>query len=148
MSWMIRRVSGVAAAFAAGCSLVAGGAFAEEPSTAQGAPAVVGNAPGGVAATVSAGPAFDRAFAARGPASEAPVGPAGKVVDRFAPPVAAPIAAAQEAQPFALSKGQLIRPCDTPGSGCRNATQVQQPPVVVPPIIPGTRPPQGGNGGT
>jgi hypothetical protein len=88
-----------------------------------------------------AAPAFDREFSARATELEAPVGPAGKVVLRFAPPVAAPIDAAPSGQPLGLSRSALIRPCDSPGSGCRNPQPVT-PQVSVPPVVPGTRPPR------
>lgn len=90
---------------------------------------------------VSAGPAFDRAFSATGPAQEVGGGLAGKVVDRFAPPVAAPIDTRSPGQPLAQATGPLLRPCDTPGSGCRNPSP-NTTQVVVPPILPGTRPPR------
>ncbi|MBY0399034.1 hypothetical protein K2X89_01980 [Myxococcota bacterium] len=92
-----------------------------------------------------AGTAFDRAFRAGGPSSEAgAIGIAGPVVTRFAPPVAAPIDPASATLPLALTRSPLLRPCDVPGSGCRNA-QAAPPPVVVPPIGPGTRPPHSPN---
>ena len=87
-----------------------------------------------------AGAAFDRAFSAVGPAAEGGVGVAGRVVTRFAPPVAAPVEPASATLPLALSRGPLLRPCDVPGSGCRNP-QVSSTPIGVPPIGPGTRPP-------
>ncbi len=104
--------------------LVAGLALAEDPS---------GDA--------VAGRAYDRAFSQTGPAAEVGGGLAGKVVDRFAPPVAAPMDTRSPGQPLAQTTGPLLRPCDTPGSGCRNPSPIA-PQVVVPPIIPGTRPPR------
>jgi len=83
--------------------------------------------------------AFDRAFSATGPAAEVGGGLAGKVVDRFAPPVAAPLDTRSPGQPLAQTTGPVLRPCDTPGSGCRNPSPIA-PQVVVPPIVPGTRP--------
>jgi len=129
-----RGIGAVAACVLAG-AFAAGAALAEGAVNGSTGP----EAPG---STVSAGPAFDRAFGAQGPAGEARVGAAGRVVERFAPPVAAPIEAGENVKPFPLSRGALIRPCDTPGSGCRNPSPVQ-PGVVVPPIVPGTRPPGG-----
>ncbi len=114
----------------------------DKPADAAGkTPAVESGGPtANTALTVSAGPAFDRAFAVSGPGHEAGAGPAGRVVERFAPPVAAPIDPSTTAQPFSTSRGSLLRPCDTPGSGCRNPSP-STPQVGVPPIGPGTRPP-------
>lgn len=71
------------------------------------------------------------------------VGIAGKVVDRFAPPVASGAgAAAFDAKTDgrgALSVNTL-RPCDTPGAACRNFGGPQAVTVPVnPPITPGIR---------
>jgi len=87
-----------------------------------------------------AGPAFDRTFSAVGAAGQGEVGVAGRVVTRFAPPVAAPVDPSSTTIPLALSRSTLLRPCDVPGSGCRNV-QTASTPVGVPPIGPGTRPP-------
>lgn len=93
----------------------------------------------------SAASAFDARFspATRAGGTEG-VGLAGRVVERFAPPVAAPIEAVGNPVPVALSRGPLLRPCDTPGSGCQNV-QPTSTQVGVPPIVPGTRPPQAPN---
>lgn len=113
----------------------------DKPADAAGkTPAVSGGPAANAAPTVSAGPAFDRAFAVSGPGHEAGAGPAGRVVERFAPPVAAPIDPSTTARPYSTSRGSLLRPCDTPGSGCRNPSP-STPQVGVPPIGPGTRPP-------
>lgn len=78
-------------------------------------------------------------------APEAPgVGVAGKVVERFAPPVASGAgAAAFDARTDgrgALSVNAL-RPCDTPGAACRNFGGLQSATVPInPPIIAGDRP--------
>lgn len=106
-------------------------AFAEGEAT---------NPPTAVAPGISPGTAFDRVFSVNGPAHEAGPGPAGRVVERFAPPVAAPIDPSTPAQPFTTARGSLLRPCDTPGSGCRNPSP-STPGAGVPPIGPGTRPP-------
>lgn len=90
---------------------------------------------------VAAAPAFDRAFSAASPTQTIEGGIAGKVVQRFTPPVAAPIDPGSPGQPLAQTTGAVLRPCDTPGSGCRNP-QANTPQVVVPPIVPGTRPPR------
>lgn len=90
---------------------------------------------------VAAGSAFDRAFSTPAPARKNEVGIAGKVVDRFTPPVAAPIDPGSPGQPLAQTTGPILRPCDTPGSGCRNPQPIS-PQVGVPPIVPGTRPPR------
>ena len=89
-----------------------------------------------------AGSAFDRTFSAVGPTADGRVGVAGRVVTRFAPPVAAPVAPASTTIPLSLSlsRSPLLRPCDPPGSGGRNP-QAASTPVGVPPIGPGTRPP-------
>lgn len=89
----------------------------------------------------AAGSVFDRMFSTTSPSREGALGVAGPVVDRFAPPVAAPIAPSSPGQPLAQALGPVLRPCDTPGSGCRNP-QPNSPQVVVPPIVPGTRPPR------
>lgn len=122
--------------------LIATSAFAEDkPADAAGKTPAVSGAPAATGApTVSAGPAFDRAFAVSGPGHEAGAGPAGRVVERFAPPVAAPIDSSTAYRPYSTSRGSLLRPCDTPGSGCRNPSP-STPQVEVPPIGPGTRPP-------
>jgi hypothetical protein len=101
--------------------------------------AIAGTAP---AEEPASGSAFDRMFSSTSPSREGDVGVAGPVVDRFAPPVAAPIAPGSPGQPIAQALGPVMRPCDTPGSGCRNP-QPSSPQVVVPPIVPGTRPPRG-----
>ncbi|MBK7949033.1 MAG: hypothetical protein IPK00_09870 [Deltaproteobacteria bacterium] len=85
------------------------------------------------------GSAFDRTFSVA-PTAEGEVGVAGRVVTRFAPPVAAPVDPTSATIPLSLSRSPLLRPCDTPGSGCRNP-QAASTPVGVPPIGPGTRPP-------
>jgi hypothetical protein len=100
---------------------IAGAAHAEEP--------------------VAPGSAFDRTFSATSPDRANEVGVAGKVVDRFTPPVAAPIDPGSPGQPLAQTLGPVLRPCDTPGSGCRNPQPIS-PQVGVPPIVPGTRPPR------
>lgn len=87
-----------------------------------------------------AGSAFDRTFSPVGSAAQDAVGVAGRVVTRFTPPVAAPHAPGATTIPIALSRGPVLRPCDIPGSGCRNA-QTASTTVGVPPIGPGTRPP-------
>lgn len=52
------------------------------------------------------------------------LGVAGAVVDRFPPPVAAAgdssLALAAAAEPFGIDSGNLLQPCDSPGSGCQN----------------------------
>ena len=85
---------------------------------------------------------FDRAMSASAQ-SNAGVGAAGKVVNRFAPPVASPPPRVDINVASALDVGVLIQPCDTPGSGCR---VISAPPGVPPsqgnpPIIPGRLPP-------
>ncbi len=121
--------------------LIAMTALAEDkPGAAAGTTPAVSGGPAANAATVSAGPLFDRAFAVNGPGREAGAGPAGRVVERFAPPVAAPLDSSTIARPYSAARGPLLRPCDTPGSGCRNPS-ASTPQAGVPPIGPGTRPP-------
>lgn len=81
--------------------------------------------------------------AGSGAAAEATgeVGAAGRVVHRFTPPVAAPVGASDLGAPRALRRDTLIRPCDSPGSGCR-AAQASTPQIETPPIVPGSGPPQ------
>lgn len=81
----------------------------------------------------------DRVFAPMGAAGANAVGLAGKVVHRFTPPVASPVSPAVQTIPDALTRGPLIRPCDSPGSGCRNPVSPSTA-VGVPPIGPGGRP--------
>lgn len=121
--------------------LIATAAWAEGAADDAGTPSAVSGSPAVSAEpSVSPGPAFDRAFAVNGPGREAGAGPAGRVVERFAPPVAAPIDPSTMTRPFSSARGPLLRPCDTPGSGCRNPSP-STPQVGVPPIGPGTRPP-------
>lgn len=92
-------------------------------------------------AQAAPGAAFDRAFAPNGLGADPTIGAAGKVVNRFAPPVAAPVAAGTSGFPQLAERGSILRPCDSPGSGCRNP-QSSTPAASVPPIGPGTRPPR------
>ncbi|MEZ4331135.1 MAG: hypothetical protein R3F35_05260 [Myxococcota bacterium] len=90
----------------------------------------------------AAAPAFDARFSPeRRGEGDSKIGVAGRVVERFAPPVAAPIDGLRNPVPVALTRGAVLRPCDTPGSGCQNV-QPASTQVGVPPIVPGTRPPQ------
>ncbi len=155
--------SGAAAATAGAATAGSGGAAA--PSAAAGAPGPAGatgaetpvaaGAPAGaelppVSAGVPSPPAapeasevFDRMLAsnALGAASDgSEAGPAGAVSRRFQPPVASGGPAAlgiAAAQQFGFDSS-LLRPCDTPGSGCQNVIPAPGPPN--PPIRPGTRP--------
>lgn len=110
-------IAAVAAASVAGATsaAVAGGnghAHATPPPV---------SAAGPVAAVVEPDVArvFDDALA-----SANPLGIGGALVDRFAPPVSAGPALAQNpaGQPFGLTGGDVLLPCDTPGSGCRNVS--------------------------
>ena len=99
----------------------------EAPSVAAGPPveeaedelAVVAEVAGAAAGAGVAASAFDDTMA-----SSDGLSAAGPVVDRFAPPVAAadgsPLALAAAAQPFGIDSGNLLQPCDSPGSGCQN----------------------------
>lgn len=89
----------------------------------------------------SAASAFDARFAPpTRVGGEAGVGVAGRVVERFTPPVAAPIDGGLNPVPVTALRASVLRPCDTPGSGCQNVQAVSTQ-VGVPPIVPGTRPP-------
>ncbi len=96
---------------------------------------------GAVAATPAlAAAAFDDAFASAG-TSGSGIRPAGPVVWRFPPPVAALGASPSvlaAAQPFIDSNRPVVLPCDSPGSGCANIR-----PPSNPPFVPGRRPGSG-----
>ena len=102
-----------------------GGGGAVRPAVSAGVPTtdVASDESSGAAAAGAAASAFDDALAAA-MASSDELGGAGRAVERFAPPVAAaggsPLALAGAAQPFGIDGGDLLRPCDTPGSGCQN----------------------------
>lgn len=102
-----------------------GGGGAVLPAVSAGVPTtdVASDEISGAAAAVAAASAFDDALASA-MASSDELGGAGPAVERFAPPVAAaggsPLALAGAAQLFGIDGGDLLRPCDTPGSGCRN----------------------------
>lgn len=129
--------------------LMAGGATGEEPAPAQiGLEAADGNraAPGGEPESeVEAGgdpqAAFDQVFA--GLEGSDGITGAGRVVGRFAPPVAAvaPDALALDERRRAAGTGigSIRQPCDAPGAGCRNT-----PGRLNPTIGSGTRPTPGG----
>ncbi|MCP4905996.1 MAG: hypothetical protein GY910_13550 [bacterium] len=91
------------------------------------------------AAAGAASKAFDGAFDAGDDA------PAGRVVDRFAPPVAAaggsPLALASAARAFGTQAGGVRQACDAPGAGCRNVMGAAVNPIPNPPWIPGVKPP-------
>ncbi len=114
------------------------------PSTAVsalgGVPILAAAAGAGTAAAAASG-AFDNAVAsARN--QNGGVGPAGRIVDRFPPPVAASSNSGMRVASN-LNRGPLILPCDSPGSGCRNVRGGGSSPPgnLNPPIIPGGRPP-------
>ena len=105
--------------------------------------AVAGAAPSAATAAAGATNAFDQAYAGvSGDGFDA----AGKVVDRFAPPVAAVGSGAlalNGAQRSIGSSGAGVRaPCDSPGAGCRNVLGGAAPPTppVNPPLRPGQPP--------
>ncbi len=87
------------------------------------------------AASAAATQAFDQAYVASGTAAASA---AGKVVDRFAPPVAA-IASSTLAlngiiRSVGLAADSIRQPCDSPGAGCMRGT-------IAPPNLPtDTRP--------
>lgn len=73
-------------------------------------------------ASVASAEEFDK-FLDSAMASESRVGP-GPAAARFPPPVAANgdsgQAFASNAEAFRIDTGELLRPCDSPGSGCQN----------------------------
>jgi len=131
--------SSAAGAAAAGASAV-GTETAASASSAASEPPPVSAAP---PASPSAAAVFDDVLAASSlgsPGDALGVGPAGPVSRRFAPPVASggPMALGiQAAQQFGIDSS-LLRPCDTPGSGCQNLVSAAVGPN--PPIRPGVRP--------
>ncbi|HEB90091.1 MAG TPA: hypothetical protein ENI85_11010 [Deltaproteobacteria bacterium] len=116
---------------------------AGEAAAADAAALATGGVGAGVGALATATPAlaaaaFDDALASTG-SSGGGVGPAGPVVRRFPPPVAALGASPSvlaSAQPFIDSSSPVVLPCDSPGSGCANIR-----PPLNPPFVPGRRPP-------
>ena len=149
--------AGVAAATAAGADAGSGsGAAATKtvstpptPPVSAGPPAVVVANTSGVdaaaarsAAAAAATNAFDDAYASL---SGDGVDAAGKVVDRFAPPVAAVasggLAFNGAQRSIGSSIGGVRQPCDSPGAGCRNTVTPASPSAPAnPPIVGGTRP--------
>jgi hypothetical protein len=118
---------------------------ASPPPVSAGVPStpVAAEAPAtAIPALASAAGIFDDAVDSARDSNDG-IGPAGRLVDRFPPPVAA---AADSGLRVAssLNDGPLIYPCDSPGSGCRNVAVgggPRPPGGVNPPIIPGGRPP-------
>lgn len=130
-------------------SAAASGASALPPVSAGGPNVNVGNlsavspAAALAAAAATATGAFDESFAGNDGQAQSPA--AGKVVDRFAPPVAAVgnsgMALAANGGAFGIQAGGVRASCDSPGAGCsslRSGTVRRAPPV--PPIVGGTRP--------
>lgn len=111
------------------------------PPVSAGVPVAAAAAATGAAAAASA---FDDSFAAASRDSLADgTGAAGKVVDRFAPPVAGAASGGLAMADLAgLRKGRVLRACDSPGAGCSNTGAGQGP--ANPPITPGVRPVPGG----
>lgn len=116
-------------------------------STAPPVPAVAVADTSAADAAAGAASAFDDAYASL---SGDGIDAAGKVVDRFAPPVAAVptggLAMNGAQRSVGSSIGGVRQPCDSPGAGCRNTFGGARPPTppANPPIIPGQRPPRGG----
>ena len=107
------------------------------------------------AAAASAAIAFDEAFGSVSAANTLPgdlsendslaaLNTVGKVVDRFAPPVAAVggsvLALASSGGAFGIQAGGVRASCDSPGAGCQNLLSAGGSVVVVPPIVGGVRP--------
>ena len=145
--------AGVGAATAAGADAGSGfGAAATKTVSAPPKPPVSGgpsavavaNTSGANAAASAAAAtnAFDDAYASL---SGDGVDAAGKVVDRFAPPVAAVasggLAFNGAQRSIGSSIGGVRQPCDSPGAGCRNTVTPASPLAPAnPPIVGGTRP--------
>lgn len=139
--------AGAGAALETAAAAAAAAASAGESGTAASAPTAAASEMPAVSAAPPPGPTpatiFDDALAATSLGSagdEVGVGPAGAASDRFAVPVASggPMALGlQAAQQFGIDSS-LLRPCDTPGSGCQNLVSAAGPPN--PPIRPGVRP--------
>lgn len=106
----------VVAAATAGAA--AGAAVAADSGTGGGSvpPPVSAGVPATEVAADTFDESLDKAMASRGG-----LGPAGM---RFPPPVAASgdsgQAFASNAEAFRIDTGELLRPCDSPGSGCQN----------------------------
>lgn len=107
------------------------------------------------AAAASAASAFDEAFGSGSAANALPgdlsendslaaLNTVGKVVDRFAPPVAAVggsvLALASSGGAFGIQAGGVRASCDSPGAGCQNLLIAGGSVIVVPPIVGGVRP--------
>jgi hypothetical protein len=137
--------AGTAAATAVASSGSGSGAAATTPvaaATSAAAPPPVSAAPPAVPVAAGAANAFDQAYAGvSGDGFDA----AGKVVDRFAPPVAAVGSGAlalNGAQRRIGSSGAGVRaPCDSPGAGCRNVPGGAAPPTPPTPPTPPMNPP-------
>lgn len=138
---------GAGAALETAAAAASAAASAGEPGTSASAPTAAASELPSVSAAPPPSPTaaavFDDALAAGSLGSagdELGIGPAGPVSRRFAPPVASggPMALGiQAAQNFAIDSS-LLRPCDTPGSGCQNLVSAAGRPN--PPIRPGVRP--------
>ena len=112
-------------------------------STTVASTTVGGAATAAAAAAAGATNAFDQAYAGL---SGDGIDAAGKVVDRFAPPVAAVGSGALALNGAQRSLGSGVAgvraPCDSPGAGCRNVLGGTAPPMppANPPIRPGQPP--------
>jgi hypothetical protein len=122
-------------------SAAAAAASAPPPPVSAGVPP---SSDAGLAAAAGAGAAaaqaFDEALGSGGGAAPAAA--------RFAPPVGgdSPLQVASASQPFGFDEDSPLRPCDTPGSGCRNligGVGPTPPNVQTPPPIFGGRIPPG-----
>jgi hypothetical protein len=111
--------------------------FGSAGAAKQEAPSVAAGPPPDAAGPLAAAATGALAGAVLGEAGG--VGTAGRVVDRFAPPVAAPARTSVSSVARPLGSDVLIRPCDRPGSGCRNVTSGAG--SVNPPLVPGRPPP-------
>jgi hypothetical protein len=112
---------------------------AAPPSPEAGSAAVAASA-AAAGAGVAAAQAFDEALDSGGGA--------GPAAARFAPPVGgdSPLQVALASQPFGFYEDSPLRPCDTPGSGCRNligGVGPTPPNLQTPPPIYGGRIPPG-----
>jgi hypothetical protein len=130
-------VAGVAAGAGAAAEGTSGGGGGAPGSTASPLASELPPVSAGAAAATTAANTFDEAR------STSPSRGLGPAVDLFPPPVAgdAPLAVASASQPFGFDS-TLLRPCDDPGSGCRNVSASAGPLVVQtpPPVFRGRIP--------
>jgi len=110
-------VTGAAAGAAVAADSGSGSRGSVLPPVSAGVPqvSVVTDEIPGVAAAVAAVSAFDDSM------ESSDLGMAGTAADRFPPPVASEgdSLLALSTEPFGMDSGNLLQPCDSPGSGCQ-----------------------------